>query len=56
MGYIGTCRGILQNRGWDVLKPGTPEHPGTLEKTRNTDFDGFVLLSYYRHVKNKMSM
>ena len=30
---------------WHVLKPGTPEHPGTAEKPHNTEFDG---------VKNKM--
>ena len=52
--------------GRHVLKPGTPEHRNTPEhsgtprntpehrnsrKTRNTDFDGVVLLSHYRPCK-----
>ena len=35
-----------------VLKPGTPEHPGTPELlVYRTKFDGVVLFSYYRPCK-----
>ena len=46
--HSGTPRNTPEHPG---TPRNTPEHPGTVEKTRNTDFDGVVLLSHYRPCK-----
>ena len=49
-GALG-CSGVFQRACTKTRNTGTPRNTGTVGKTRNTDFDGVVLLSYYRPCK-----